>query len=295
MPFLFGSGKQTRGLGHSCTLRFEFQKASLEDIKTLLEPLSLGFLIVPNRPGVHRINDGSHGHQGGNTTGHRQEIGGLCHRQHCGRGRPNTGQNRTKPENPKMASHGAMGKAVTREPCKHDHQAADLLHSAVIKPQSTQAEKNWPCNGGGRCDPRTCDGVIQGHVLNKDPPNQQQQRRSKTGQHDTVAVHQALDGRPCEPYSTHQEGKSRQQGRVFHPSKALSTLGFNGCIRIRPCDHANALPAVAHNHSDEMSPARWRVNRSSGNVHVWYRGVKRYEGTSCPDSSPWMTYPTKKS
>ena len=58
MTFFLGRRDQARCLGDRRSLSLQFQEPIFELVKALSKRLSLGFLFIPNRPGIDGVHDG---------------------------------------------------------------------------------------------------------------------------------------------------------------------------------------------------------------------------------------------
>ena len=127
MPFLLGRRQQTGSLGNGSALRFQLQKADLQQVQTLLEPLSLGFLIVAHGPRMHRVAQGKHAHDDGQQPGGCSQTIRLCGCE-CDSGqRTNAGQNRPVAEDAEVAAHGSVRKlAAGNAHCENEDAAGGL-------------------------------------------------------------------------------------------------------------------------------------------------------------------------
>ena len=127
VPFLFGRRQQTGSLGNGCALRFQLQKADLQQVQTLLEPLSLGFLIVAHGPRVHRVAQGKHAHNNGQQPGGCSQTIRLCGCESDSGQRTNTGQNRTVAEDAEVAAHGSVRKLAAGNTHRENEDATSGL------------------------------------------------------------------------------------------------------------------------------------------------------------------------
>ena len=120
-----------------------------------------------------------------------------------------------------------------------EHQpTAGHCGNIPLESKGAEAHQQRPRNRGRRSDSGPGCAVVEGQILNENTPDEHEERCTKTCEDDAVAVAQSANGWPRQPHGTQQQGKGRHKGGIFHSLDANSPLGFNGCIRIRPGDHA---------------------------------------------------------